>query len=518
MVRENTLAAIDLGTNSFHMIIVRVRENGTFEAIAREKENVRLGSGLEEGGEIDPPAFRRAIECLKRFKMLADNSKAEIRAVATSAMREASNRAEFQAAALKEAGIKIDVISGYEEARLIYFGVLQGLPVFDKKVLLVDIGGGSTEVLVGYRGDILFSKSFKLGAIRLTEKFLKSETLDSSQIRKCKLYVEEIILPFRKIIRDLKPEMIIGSSGTVQATAGIIRAFEGEDTEERPLNHYTFQSSEFKRARNMILEADTSKKRSKIPGFDSKRSDIIVGGMLILDELFQLLDLPDMTVSEFALREGIIYDTIRKWEHFQDLEHSKHLDDIRQKSILNLLVSYTRDQEYARHVSKLALDIFDQLQSIHRLGKEEREYLEASSLLHEVGLFISHSAYHKHSYYLIRNSEAMLGFTWGEIEIIALTARYHRKSSPKSKHREFQRVGPREQETVEKLSAILRIASACNRNRQGLIETVKCQVRKNQAIFTLVTNQNYDKSLELWACEEQANSFESAYGMVPLFQ
>ncbi|MFB5652607.1 Ppx/GppA phosphatase family protein [Leptospira wolffii] len=517
MVRENTLAAIDLGTNSFHMIIVRVRENGTFEAIAREKENVRLGSGLEEGGEIDPPAFRRAIECLKRFKLLADNAKAEIRAVATSAMREASNRAAFQEAAWKEAGIKIDVISGYEEARLIYFGVLQGLPVFDKKILLIDIGGGSTEVLVGYRGDILFSKSFKLGAIRLTEKFLKSDPLDSSQVRKCKLYVAEMLLPFRKVIRDLRPEVVVGSSGTVQATAGIIRAFEGE-VEEGPLNHFTFSASEFRRAKNLILDSDNNKKRSKIPGFDSKRSDIIVGGVLILDELFQQLELPDLTVSELALREGIIYDTIRKWEHFQDLTQSKHLDDIRQKSIHNLLVSFTRDEEYARHVAKLALDIFDQLQPIHRLGKEEREYLEASALLHEVGLFISHSAYHKHSYYLIRNSEAMLGFTWGEIEIIALTARYHRKSAPKSKHREFQRIGSREQEIVQKLSGILRIASACNRNRQGLIETVKCQIRKNQAIFSLISKPGYEKSLELWACEEQADAFESAYGFVPLFQ
>lgn len=499
------------------MIIVRVRENGTFEAIAREKENVRLGSGLEEGGEIDPPAFKRAIDCLKRFKMLADNAKAEIRAVATSAMREASNRAEFQAAAWKEAGVKIDVISGYEEARLIYFGVLQGLPVFDKKILLIDIGGGSTEVLVGYRGDILFSKSFKLGAIRLTEKFLKADPIDPAQVRKCKLYVAEMLLPFRNIIRELRPELIVGSSGTVQATAGIVRSFDTEG-EEGPLNHFTFSASEFRKAKNLVLDADTNKKRSKIPGFDSKRSDIIVGGILILDELFHQLELPELTVSDLALREGLIYDTIRKWEHFQDLNQSQHLDDIRQKSIHNLLVSFTRDEEYARHVAKLALDIFDQLQPVHKLGKEEREYLEASALLHEVGLFISHSAYHKHSYYLIRNSEAMLGFTWGEIEIIALTARYHRKSIPKSKHREFQRIGNREQEIVEKLSGILRIASACNRNRQGLIETVKCQIRKNQAIFTLNAKTNYEKSLELWACEEQADAFESAYGFVPLFQ
>ncbi|PJZ68633.1 exopolyphosphatase [Leptospira perolatii] len=517
MVRANTLAAIDLGTNSFHMIIVRVRENGTFEALAREKENVRLGSGLEEGGEIDPEAFRRAVECLKRFKLLADNSKAEIRAVATSALREASNRISFLEAAWKEAGIRIDVISGYEEARLIYFGVLQGLPVFDRKILMIDIGGGSTEVLVGYRGDILFSKSFKLGAIRLTGKFLNSDPISSADVKKCRLYIEEMLLPFRKILKELQPDTIIGSSGTIQAMAEVVRASSG-DPEERPLNHFTFTSPEFKRAKNMILEADTSKKRSKLPGLDARRADIIVGGMLILEELFTLLDLPALTVSDFALREGIIYDTIRKWEHFQDVKESKHLDDIRQKSVHNLLVSFTRDEDYARHVAKLSLDLFDQLKSFHHLGVEERELLEAAALLHEVGLFISHSAYHKHSYYLIRNSEAMLGFTWGEIELIALTARYHRKSPPKAKHREYQRISLRDQETVQKLSGLLRVASACNRNRQGLIETIRCQTRKNQIIFSLVPKSGYDKSLELWACEEQAEAFETAYGAVPLFQ
>ncbi|NDK04194.1 Exopolyphosphatase [Leptospira kirschneri serovar Mozdok] len=511
MVEEKPLAAIDLGTNSFHMIIVRVRTNGTFEAIAREKESVRLGNRLQENGPIDPESFRRGIDCLKRFKILAENAGAEIRAVATSALREASNQEDFLETTYQEAGISIDVVSGYEEARLIYFGILQGIPVFDRKIMMIDIGGGSTEILVGHRGNILFSKSFKLGAIRLSEKFFKEETLSNSDVRKCRLYIEEMLLPFRKILRDLKPDLVVGSSGTIQSIAGMILASRGE-TEEISLNNFSFTSSEFKKIRNLILEADTSKKRSKIPGLDSKRADIIVGGTLILEEIFDLANVPALTVSEFALREGIVYDTIRKWEHFENTEHSKHLDDIRQTAVHNFMKSFSRDEEFSKHVAELSLQIFDQLKSLHKLGQEQRELLEAASLLHEIGQSISHSAYHKHSYYMIRNSEMLLGFTFLEIEIIALTARYHRKNTPKVKHRKFNKLAEKNQNLVCQLSAILRISSALNRNRGGLVSSVICKIEKNQIRFILESDKGYDPSLEIWAAEEQKIAFEETFG------
>ncbi|MBM9500752.1 Ppx/GppA family phosphatase [Leptospira sp. 201903071] len=511
MVQEKPLAAIDLGTNSFHMIIVRVRANGTFEAIAREKESVRLGNRLQEGGGIDSDSFKRGIDCLKRFKVLAENAGAEVRAVATSALREASNQEEFLEAAYQDAGISIDVVSGYEEARLIYFGILQGIPVFDRKIMMIDIGGGSTEILVGHRGNILFSKSFKLGAIRLTEKFFKEETLSNSDIRKCRLHIEEMLLPFRKILRDLKPDLVVGSSGTIQAIAEMILASRGE-TEEISLNNFEFSTPEFKRMRNLILEADTSKKRAKIPGLDAKRADIIVGGTLILEEVFDLANVQSLTVSEFALREGIVYDTIRKWEHFENTEHSKHLDDIRQTSVHNFMRAFSRDEEYSRHVADLSLQIFDQLKGLHKLGQEQRELLEAASLLHEIGQSISHSAYHKHSYYMIRNSEMLLGFTFLEIEIIALTARYHRKNTPRIKHREYSRLSEKNQTLVRQLSAILRISSALNRNRGGLVPNILCNVEKNRIRFVLKTSKGYDPSLEIWAAEEQKPAFEETYG------
>lgn len=260
------------------------------------------------------------------------------------------------------------------------------------------------------------------------------------------------------------------------------------------------------------MEADTSKKRIKIPGLDSKRADIIVGGTLILEEIFDLANVTALTFSEFALREGIVYDTIRKWEHFENTEHSKHLDAIRQTSVDNFMQTFSRDKEYSRHVANLSLQIFDQLKNLHKLGQEQRELLEAASLLHEIGQSISHSAYHKHSYYMIRNSEMLLGFTFLEIEIIALTARYHRKSTPRIKHREFNKLAEKNRTLVCQLSSILRISSALNRNRGGLVPFVTCKIDKNQIRFVLKSDKNYDPSLEVWAAEEQKSAFEETFG------
>ena len=189
------IAAIDLGTNSFHIIIVKVNPNGTFESLGKEKESVRLGSGSGPDEVITPDAMERGIKCLKRFKGLAEIHGAEIRSVATSALREAKNREVFLEKARKELGLNIEIVSGFEEARLIYFGILQGLPVFDKKIMLVDIGGGSTEILVGQKGNIEFAQSLKIGAIRLTDKFFAGDPDDESDINKCKLHVEGMNTP-----------------------------------------------------------------------------------------------------------------------------------------------------------------------------------------------------------------------------------------------------------------------------------------------------------------------------------
>ncbi|MCX7999995.1 MAG: Ppx/GppA family phosphatase, partial [Leptospiraceae bacterium] len=405
-MREKNLAAIDLGTNSFHLIIVKARPDGSFESLGKEKETVRLGSGVEKGDVITPEAFERGITTLKRFKALAEVQNAEIRAIATSAIREAKNRDQFLERAEREVGIQIEIVSGYEEARLIYYGILQGLPVFDKRILMIDIGGGSTELLVGERGEILFANSLKIGAVRLTDRFLYGDPNTLSQIQECKLYVEGMLSPYKREIEKLKPDIIVGSSGTIQSVASMILAKKNEEL-PRTLNSFVFTDKEFFEIREILNKADTLKKRTKIPGLDVRRADIIVAGTIILEEIFKAFKIKSITVSDFALREGIIYDTIQKWIESETPYHP--LSNIRLKAINSLFNSFPYEKEHVEQVTRLALNLFDQTREIHKCSSEEREYLEAAARLHEIGFGISHSSHHKHSYYIIRNSELMVG-------------------------------------------------------------------------------------------------------------
>ncbi|GBF50959.1 guanosine-5'-triphosphate, 3'-diphosphatepyrophosphatase [Leptospira ryugenii] len=506
--KERILAAIDLGTNSFHIVIVKVRLDGTLESLTKEKETVRLGSGSADYAVIQEDAFDRGIACLKRFKTLADSYKADIRAVATSALREAENRDVFLRRAEIEVGLKIDVISGNEEARLIYLGILQGLPLYEKRILMIDIGGGSTELLVGEKGEILFSSSLKLGAIRLTEKFLKKDPITALDLQKCKIHIESVLSAFIPQIEPWKPFTVVGSSGTVTSLASMILEKAGEKRER--LNGYEFRYDQFKEVKKHLLEADTVKKRLKLPGLESKRADIIVGGLLVLDEVLHRLKAQSVTVSDFALRDGIVYDTI---ESYFRLESSPvpELGNIREKAIKTIANLYPNGKAHAKQVTLLTLQLFDDLKDVHKLGGVEREYLEAACHLHQVGLCISHHSYHKHSYYIIRHSDAMVGFSNAEIEIIALIARYHRKGGPKQKHEEFKVLRPEDQLLVKKLAALLRIGDGLDRSETSILNSVSAKVIGNRVICELFHDKNKDPHLELWSVEEKKDLFENTF-------
>ncbi len=510
-MKERNLAAIDLGTNSFHLIIVKVKPDGTFESLGKDKESVRLGSGTGVNEVITPEAIERGLNCLKRFKGLAEIQNAPIRAVATSALREAKNRDLFLQRAEEEIGIHIEIISGFEEARLIYFGILQGLPLFDKRILMVDIGGGSTEILLGYKGEIEMAHSLKIGAIRLTDKFFHGDPDDPAEIKQCQLYVEGMLSPFKRQIQKFQPEVVVGSSGTVQSIASMIIASKSE-TFPRSLNSFTFSASELFKIREQLNKADTLKKRTKLPGLDSRRADIIVAGSIILEQVFKVFQLSNMTVSEYALREGIIYDTIKKWEEYEQSPYHP-LSNIRLKAINSLFNSFPYEKEHVLQVTKLALAIFDQLKDFHKCSGEEREYLEAAALLHEIGFGISHTSHHKHSYYIIKNSELMVGFNYEEIEIIALVARYHRKSPPKSRHVEFQALSTSSQLIVKKLAGILRIADGLDRSHQGIVEKLECELQKNLIIIKVKTKEGLDPHIDIWSAQQKKDLFEDIFNV-----
>lgn len=507
-MKEKNLAAIDLGTNSFHMLVVKVRSDGTMEPLAKEKETVRLGSGSSDYDVIQEDAIERGIACLKRFKALADVHRAEVRAVATSALREALNRDLFLKKARKEAGIRIDIINGHEEARLIYFGIMQGLPVFQKRILMIDIGGGSTEILIGEKGDVLFSQSLKLGAVRLTEKFFKKDNIEIADVQRCRFHIESMLLPILSEVNRWKPDIVIGSSGSVTSLGSMILAKRGEKRDR--LNGYEFSHGELKSVREDLNSAGSAKKRIRIPGLEEKRSDIIVAGSLVLEEIFNQFNIKKMTISDYALREGIVYDTIHNWLRYERAKfHS--LDNIRAKAVRSIANLYPAGKDHAEHVTHLSLRLFDECKDLHGLGVHEKEYLEAASVLHQVGLAISHTGYHKHSYYIIKNSEHMVGFSNSEIELIALIARYHRKSMPKAKHEEFKILSPDEQVLVKKLASLLKLADALDRSLKKNISDLGMEIFEREILLKLTLRKRADPHLELYALEENKDLFEDVF-------
>ncbi len=508
-MKGQNLAAIDLGTNSFHLIVVKIADNGNFEIIDREKEVIRLGEG--SGGDIKvilPEAIERAINCLKRFKGIAESYNAKIRAVATSAVREAHNKNEFIQKVNDEIGIEIEVISGFEEARLIYLGALKALPIYNKKVLLIDIGGGSTEFLIGEKGNPIYSISLKIGAVRLSQKFFPDYILSDTRIKECQEWVKGEIYPIVHHLLKEGFELIVGSSGTIMSTGQMINALKKVNSNSIVnLNNFVFNKNELEKVAREILKRKTPDKRKKIPAMDEKRADIIPAGIIILKTIFDLLNIQEMTISNYALREGIIIDTLQK--HASE-SNKPILSDIRKGSINHLAEKCNYDKIHCEHVAKLALQLYDNLINLHQLDNEYRELLEAAAILHDVGYNISHANHHHHSYYLIKNSE-LLGFNENEIDIIAHTARYHRKSHPKPSHIEFEMLPGKTKQVIKKLSAILRIADSFDRTHRQIIKNIKAEVKGENVLLHLECDEKLKPDIEIWNFDRRKGLFEEVY-------
>jgi exopolyphosphatase / guanosine-5'-triphosphate,3'-diphosphate pyrophosphatase len=506
---KKNLAAIDIGTNSFHLIIVRINEEGNFEIIDREKEVIRLGEG--SSGDIKlikAEAFIRALEALKRFKGLADSYNASIRAVATSAVREAHNGNDFTEQVFEKSGISIEIINGIEEARLIYLGILKAVPVFDKKILMIDIGGGSTEFLLGKKGEPIFSISVKVGAVRLTQKFFPDFQVNKSRVQECRDWIEGELFQTANHIKKLNFQLSVGSSGTINSVGLMINAFKNKSSLGNGiLNNFEFTKGELSEIEEEVLSRKSPEKRKKIPGIDDKRAEIIPAGIIILSTIFKLFELDKITISGYALREGIIIDTLQK--NHEDLSRPG-FENIRKQSINNLAKSFRNDISHSKHVAKLSLQLFDQIRDLHKLDDDCREYLEAAAILHDIGYHISQASHHRHSLYIIRNSE-LLGFNDNEINIIAHTARYHRKSHPKSGHQEFKALTPTTQGIIKKLAAILRITDSFDRTHRKLITGLEAEVKDKTVEIRVHYSGKTKPDIELWNLERRKGLFEEVF-------
>lgn len=490
---EKVIAALDIGTNSFHMVIARAMDGG-FEVIAREKETVRLGRGAEEMRMLAAEAVDRGIACLTRMRAVADSHDAEIRAVATSAVREAKNRDEFIKRARREAGIDIRVISGVEEARLIHLGALHGIGIDDQAMFLCDIGGGSTEIVVGNDDEELLARSFKIGAVRLTDRFFTTEALHPSAVGSCRTFVRSAFMNIRAEVADLGFEFAVASSGTAETVARIIA---GAASPPKSFNKFVMPGAEITRVVDELASCPTVEERIAKFGLERNRAEIILAGAIILESIADVFGIEGFMFSDYALREGLLIDELHKMGRGPASEGDAAMRSVR------LLAERCDDRpEHSEHVARIAGELFDQLRTELSLDPQSRMLLEAAALLANVGVVVSHSKHHLHSYYVIRNSE-LVGLTDREIELIAQIARYHRKGLPKLDHAEFAALSPDDQRLVRSLAGILRIAIGLDRTQDGRVKKISTELRDDVVEISFTTGKPKDGELNAYAASER---------------
>lgn len=506
------LAAVDCGSNSFHLLIVRVdEERHTWETIAKDKEMVRLASrDFAQTQMLCEDAIQRGVETLRRFRRQAEQHGADqIVAVATSAVREARNAEAFLKRAESEAGVLVEPISGTEEARLIYLGVTTAVNFRGRKAAIVDIGGASTELVIGTPTELLFTRSLKVGAVRLYEQFLKEDPVRPEDYYRLIAHVKGILHQLVPLMREVGYDFLIATSGTALTLGEIDAVSEGHGP--RGMNGYKLTRDRL-RSIEQRLRALPLKERQKVEGLPPRRADIIVAGAGILSTVMDELDMPQLVLCDRALREGIVLDALYRAGILEDAEHVH--DHVRARAVRATGERFGYDAAHGEHVARLALSIFDQTVSLHGLPKSYRDLLEGAALLHDVGFHVNHSSHHKHSYYLIRHAE-LLGFHEPEIELMANLARYHRKSLPKDKHPNFKALTPQQRDAACKLIAILRVADALDHSGLQVVKDVSVRLEGQETVFFLQADAGCE--VETWGAIEKADAWTKYLGTTVRF-
>jgi exopolyphosphatase/guanosine-5'-triphosphate,3'-diphosphate pyrophosphatase len=505
------IAAIDIGTNSIHMIVVKVRPDLSFEVIDREKDMIRLGAGGLDGRSLTSAAVSAALQTLTKFKRLAETHKVdEIIAAATSATREADNGGDFIAQVDRHTGIHIRVISGTEEARLIHLAAGYGVDVGGSTAVVIDIGGGSVEVTHGTATQMALGKSFKVGVIRLTERFVKSDPLAGRDERRLVKHINQEMGAYLDQVATRKFDRVIGTSGTILSLGAMALSESGERPEDLRNRRVTAKALHRIRKR---LTAFTIEERLAMPGMDPRRADLSVAGSVLLDTIIRRIGADDFVLCDLALREGLVLDYIHR--NSSTIRKVERYPDVRRRSIVELGERCGYWSEHAQQVARLALSLFDQTRSVHGLGDRERDWLEYGALLHDVGVHISYERHHRHSYYLIKNGD-LRGFDPLEIEAIALIARYHRQATPKKSHEGYGDLPGSMRRAVKALAAMVRLAEGLDRSHAQALEGIDLYPRGDDYLARLRTTG--DAELELWSAHRHVAPFEALLGKPVRFE
>jgi len=493
------LALLDIGSNSIHMILTEIQPDFSYKILDRFKDVTRLGEETFKAGRFSPDAIEKGTDVVKNFVALARNRGfTRIEAVATSAVREAANGGYFIETIGRQTGIRIRVVTGLEEARLIYLGVRQSMDFGDRNVLIVDIGGGSVELIVGDRNKLLHAASLKLGAIRLKDLYLKHDTPSAGRLERLKEAVETQLKAALPRFKKVGFDDFVGTSGMIGNLAEIMHLHKtGRPIPQLNLARFSFKDMA---AAEKLLVKTPLKQRHEIPGVDPKRADVLVPAIIVLRTLMERLDIDEFTVSDKAIREGLLHDFIER--HREGIQSEQEIPNVRRRDVLRVARKCQYDAVHTHHVAKLCLQIFDQTAPAHRLGEQERDWLEYAAILHDVGYLINSRQHHKHSYYLIKNCD-LVGFTADEIELIANIARYHRKAIPEDDHRTLKDLPEDLRGTLTVLGGILRVGDALDRSHFGVVQSVRCAMSPDAVDIGLIATD--EAALEIWAARERTD-------------
>lgn len=486
---EPILAVIDVGTNAVRLEIARVLPDGSLETLHEERDPVRPGEGLFTTGVMPPEVVDRLLSTLRRYASLCRRYGARVRAVATSAVREAKNRPQIVRRVKDEAGLLLEVISGQEEARLVCLGVLKGASE-RKRSLLIDIGGGSTEVATSRGETPEHLWSLALGAVRVTQLFESQDRTGPKRVRLMREFAAEAFseaIPPR-LVQHFKTAL--GSSGTIGA---LVRFAADSDNPNRAT------SRSLTRAVERLADMKLAERRKH---FESRRAEIIVGGAVVLEQAMQRLGLESITAVSQGLRHGLLVDLLRRSRTNVE-DHS--LGD----AALVMAERFGIHVAHGKQTAKLALRLFDELAALHKLPAATRPLLEASALLHDVGHAVNYQKHHRHTYYLIRNSDLPV-VSDGERELVALTARFHRRSPPENAHPDLQAIGLVERGWVRKLSTLLRMADSLDRSHHAPVRDLRARIHPRSVDVTLYSKVPLD--LELWDAAHEAPLFQKVFG------
>ncbi len=518
--RTRRLAAIDIGSNSIRLLVVEASVDGSYRVLDDEKQTTRLAQGLAETGLLNEASRRQSLDALWRMKSIVAGYHVDrLEVIATSAVREAKNRQQFLQGVREQLGLKVEIISPEDEGRLSFLSASRHFDLKSMNAVIMDLGGGSAELVLAAKGVVEEIHSLPVGAVRLTESFIHSDPLSEKDYRRLRKHIRKC---FGEIVGEPKfiPQVMIGAGGTFTALANMAMRVRGETYST--VAGYSLNRAELRHILDNLRRLAIDERR-EMPGLNADRADIIVAGLVVIERMLKLLHVNRLQVHDQGVRDGLMLRMIqagdwwasdratdRPTERAADRHEPPIGDDDPLAGVRQFAAACGFEEKHARHVAELALQIFRQLQRAFRLPEEEAFILEAAALLHEVGNLINYEKHHLHSYHLIVHGNVR-GLSPKQRELVANVARYHRRAEPKKKHPAFARLTPEEQDTVRRLSAILRLADGLDRTHLQLIKNVRLRRRNRKLLISVAASRKPD--VDLWGAEEKGKLLEKAFGV-----